>query len=285
MKTRVYRFLAYLRVNSRRWWGELTFRNCTIGLLVWLAIIGASYAPYMRVDGRSWRSFSSWRECSREGAILLVAGALFLRYEKQFIRALAKRKVDNVYQVRMSALAGLIDRAQKINLKRLNEMDKMRIDALRIDTLKCVTSGIADQLGLDPLTITANLLILEDGEPRRMSVVARSDNRRPFPRTYEATDDLLVWKAIRSGAIEIEDDLSVSEPKKKRHYRSIAAIPVTKGENAYGGLSIDCEKAYAFYGERERVYCQCRPYIALLALTFEETSPYYQCQLYPPHPG
>ncbi|MDB5349330.1 MAG: hypothetical protein JWN86_577 [Planctomycetota bacterium] len=203
-----------------------------------------------------------------------------LRYEKEFRRALTRRKLDNAYHVRMSALAGLIDRARVLDLRLQAD-----IDTLRIDTLRCITSGIADQLEIDHHTLTANLLVLTQDDPLTMKVVARSDPRRPSPRTHLAADDLLVWRAICTGAIVIEDDLRVSEPEKNRPYRSIAAIPVTKGEFAFGGLSIDCEKAYAFYGEKDRVFCQCRPYIALLALTFSEASPYHKCQIYPPKSG
>ena len=95
----------------------------------------------------------------------------------------------------------------------------------------------------------------------------------------------MAWRAIRTGGVEIEDDMRRSQPGLDKPYRSVVAIPVTKGEAAYGSLSIDSTEPYAFYGQKLRIYVQCRPYIALLSLTFGEKSPYHECRFSPPHAG
>lgn len=273
-------FLLFLWASFQRWWRSLTAWRLIMSLVVLAALAGAAVAPFMGAGNRSWWRLESWWAAMGEGAGLLIVFALILRYEKEFFRALSRREVSHAYQVRMADLAGLVDRAAVLDLRKSGEVEKFRIDVLR-----CVMSGIAEQLELDPTSLTVNLLVLTAKEPRTMVVVARSDNLRPIGTEHLATDGLPAWRAIVSGAIEIENDLRRTRPSRKRPYRSVVAIPVAKGEAAYGGLSIDCTSAYAFYGHQRRIYCQCRPYIALLSLTFGQTSPYHECRFNPHYSG
>lgn len=273
-------FFRYLWSRIRRRFSELTPLRLFFLLLFATALVCTSVAPFMRGPSRSWFDVGSWEAAYREGAWVMVVCAVVLRYEKEFVRAFARSEVSHSYQTRMADLAGAVDRIKTLDLRRPADVQHFRETVLR-----CVMSGIAEQLNLDPTTLTANLLVLTDKGPRTMIVTARSDGIRPTGAEHVATEDLLAWRAIRSGGIEVENDMRRAYPRSRKPYRSVVAIPVTRDEVAYGGLSIDCSVPFAFYGHRRRIYCQCRPYIALLSLTFGDSSPYHECRFSPPHTG
>jgi hypothetical protein len=273
-------FVRFVEARSRRWRRDVTFGRLFYLAVMLTAVVLTAFFPFLRGVNRSWTSASSWRAAFWEGAWIIALVGLFLRYEKEFLRAFSKRKLPHAYETRMADLAGVVDRTASLNLKRPAE-----IDAYRTDVLRCVASGIADQLDLPLETLTANLLVLSGKQPETMIVKARSNALRPTGREHVVDEDLLMWRAIGSGGIEVENDFRRLKPELKKPYRSIVAIPVTKDGMAYGGLSIDCTTAYAFYGHRRLIFCQVRPYVAHLALTFGPGSPYHECRFYPPHTG
>jgi hypothetical protein len=114
-----------------------------------------------------------------------------------------------------------------------------------------------------------------------MTVSARSSTLREYRGEYATVEAFLPWRAIEKATMVIEDDYREREGLGPRVYKSIAAVPVTRDELAYGSLSIDCTIAFAFSGRRRLIFYQVRPYLSLLALTYGPSSITHPCQINP----
>jgi hypothetical protein len=273
---RIKKGFFYLRGRVSRWWSNLPLIRTLVFLGAMAAIAISTVAPSIESQRAPWSSFETWRSIIWGTPGIVILCTFYLRYEKDFFRELTKRNPAHRYEVRMATLAGLIDRSKGLNPTHTTAVQKFREDVLR-----CVMSGIAEQLDLEEDTLTANLLVLTAKNPRTMTVVARSKEVRRPNTEHPADESFLAWQAIHNGRIAVADNYREVNRAKRPDYRSIVAIPVIKGEVAYGSLSIDSTEAYAFCDRDWHIYCQCRPYISLLALTFGDSSPYHECRFIP----
>jgi putative methionine-R-sulfoxide reductase with GAF domain len=94
------------------------------------------------------------------------------------------------------------------------------------------------------------------------------------------SDRLLGWDAIRNGRIALVDDIRNDlrwQVVRERSYRTVIAVPLTKGGRAYGAISLDSEVAYAFAGRTAEIAIQLQPYIALLVLTYPADAVSTEC--------
>ncbi len=264
------------RSRLSRWASQIRPLPAIFLVVLMTSLVVVTIAPYMRTPGRTWTSPKSWRQSLADSAFVLVF-AVILRYEERFRRFFFGKGVSHDWQVRMADLAGIIDRVKKLDLKKTAE-----VHHLRTQILSCVKSGIVEILDLPPESLSATLVVFAN-DLTKMTVVARSDSRRNLGREYDSVSGFAPWQAIKTASIVIEDDYREREGIGPRSYRSIAAIPVTRANQAVGCLSIDCTASYAFYGRQTVVLYQVRPYLALLSLTFGPSSLYHECFFEPAH--
>jgi hypothetical protein len=99
-------------------------------------------------------------------------------------------------------------------------------------------------------------------------VIARSDDKRPVPKTYSAEECSIVWSAINTGAPQATGDVHSDAPKTGRgkSYQSILALPVRLKNQVLGAVSIDSEAAYHFEGFEDDLEVNLAPYVQLLAI-------------------
>lgn len=218
---------------------------------------------------------SSW-----VNVFVIFTCTLYLRYEEKFRKWIDAKQPLHDWIVRMAQLSKILEKVPPLDRRKPSE-----IEQFRSEILECIVSGVAEILDLPAKSLTANLLDIGDHDKTKMVVSARSTCVRPIPMEYAAVDAFLPWRAIKNSSMEVEDNYREREGLGKRPYKSVVAIPVIRGKHAYGSLSIDCTVPYAFSGRKLHIYCQVRPYISLLALTYPPASPYNECSFNPAHLG
>ncbi len=271
------RLLGIVSAYSRRWWAGFRLWPMIAVAIAIIALLLTSAAPYMRIPGRKWNSWDSWTAAGWELVLIFVC-VTYLRYEEKFRKILASKDGSHDWRVRMAELAKIIDDVYSTDQRQRNTL----IPRIRSDILRCIVWGLSEVLDLPRNTLCANLIEFK-GSLDSMVAVARSDNLRPLNTEYPTTEEFVPWRAIKNATLEVEDNFRVSDGGPPRGYRSIVAVPVTRAGRAYGAVSIDCTTAYAFSGRQVRVLYQIRPYIALIALTYGDSSLHYECQFNPAH--
>ncbi len=249
-----------------------------------LCLLVIGLAPSFRQPGFTWGSWPCWKQ-----AVVVgwpgVAAAIYLKYAEKIKgqRAAAKRSLKNRTARKLASLWGI---TEICNLSKQSQFDWERLRSARESILTALGHSVEELLGLsDNDRVAVSLLDFSTGNMDTMRVVARSNKDRPVGAVY-AVSKLVAWEAIRTGAVCVQDDVrrnprwdSIGE----RRYRSVISIPITLNDRAFGAVSLDSEKAYAFYGRGKEIALQIAPYVGVLALTYGPNGVSCDCKYDPTH--
>lgn len=255
------------RIRSAR--TALTRKRSLLDIAAFAATALAVYVVTVKPGGQAAEYWTSQ-------TLLSLVAALYLKFSEKFKRL---RSIDaprsHSWRERQALLADVVEK-----LIRLNERDRSRpdkISPIRNSILTCIVSSVAELIDETGDAFCASLLVFpgsrsepEAFPPVRMQVAARSSAIRPLGVEYDCDDDLVAWRAIVESDVKVVDDIRESDHfvNVRKSYRSVVAIPVTIGGNAFGTLSIDSRNAYQFVNRHDDLAFLVRPYIALLACTF-----------------
>lgn len=226
--------------------------------------------------------------------LLSLMAALYLKFSEKFKRL---RSTDapksHSWRERQAMLADIVEKLDRLkgrDKKGQSERDKKgqseRIATIRTSILTCIVSSVAELLDESTDAFCASLLIFpgsrseqEAASPTRMLVAARSSTIRSLGVEYACDEHLVAWRAITENDVKVVDDIRASDhfANARKSYRSVVAIPVTIGENAFGTLSVDSRNAYQFVNRHEDLAFAVRPYISLLACTFHSDAVSVPC--------
>ncbi len=240
------------------------------------AVIAA--IPIVRDGGSYWPKPEDWGNALRI-TWPAIAAAAFLKFGEKFKRKslLSRRHRARSMMRKLQTSAAIVELYRNLGANKLGA-NEMR--GCRETILACVASHVEDVLGLlDSDCVSAALLDFSDGD-HKMCVTARAPSGRQVPKTYER-ENLVAWHAIDRGCLEVVDDVR-GDPRwsqvDNRPYRSVFAIPVVSDNRAFGAISLDLKKPYAFFGRAQEIAVGLTPYIAVLAMTYQSTSVSEECK-------
>jgi hypothetical protein len=269
-----------------------------ITTLVALGVV--TMAPIMRADhqSRSWAGFV-WHAIGQGWAPFLAATILRFADKLRANLKVLTGKTDPKWRWRKIRISTAIDTIHDrlIGDFLVQELDEETLRHTREQILECAAEAIAEAIGCAHEEVCVNLLDFSACTSRKtqrtgksshsgvMKVVARSMKGRRIGVTY-SFNDLVSWEAIESNGIMSVDDIRNNErwsQSRNKSYRSVLAIPVSHEGRAYGSLSIDHEKAYAFEGYTSEIALRMQPYISLILMTYPSNAPSFLCDYTPAH--
>ncbi len=255
-----------------RWWPtRITVTGLVFGCLTFIAFAWTSLA-------------SSLREALPNMPLIVASVASFLaaawlKWSDKLVTGKNQRKQrrNKRRNINLSAARLLLDlpRVMKSNISE-DARQSHRESTLRC--IKMIVSDLIDEVGTDRLMVS--LLDFSGGSTEEMRVVARSDKTRGIGNSYRSSGSL-AFQSIQTGVPEVVDDIRHDDRWAnigKRRYRSVMAVPLTRGDFALGALCIDSERPYDFLGLVEEIAVFIMPYLVGLALTYPKNAVCVQCR-------
>ena len=261
------------RVN--RWFSS----PITVGALISFALTVAAFivvifSPIMAQPGQSWRSLSSWKSGIFGVAWLPLCAAAYLKASERIRKNKSAKEIGSTGWVRRQLLTGnvvtaILDGSCLNNTHVLKNTREEALQAIALNVCGRFEMGEGYGIVVNLLTICPDMKTVE--------VVARSENTLPLS-SYDMAD-LAAWQSVKDARVYTVDDI-MDDPRwrgQSRRYRSVFSMPVTKNKRAYGILTIDSKKAYAFFGKNTDIALLVEPYVRLLAATFPDGAPSHDC--------
>jgi len=274
------RLVARVQTKLERVWNK----GLTVGGTIWFLLVAFCFlvvaiSPAMRGVGASWTTKAGWAQ-----ALAITWPALAAAAFLKFSETIRRKKGLNKLQRKRRRDRQILTAKAVHELGQFLRGEKVGDDvvfAIRKKILEAVVLSVAELLEMPTGDhLDANLLDFSTGDLHNMRVTCRSNPSRDLGIQYPV-DNLVAWAAIRDRRISVVEDVDRDqrwEQIKHRPYRTIAAVPVTADGRAYGGLSLDSEIAYAFFGRSADIALQIEPYAAVLALTYAKDATYSDCR-------